>query len=325
MDSVKQSGVFCISLDFELHWGVCPRLEVEAYKTNLEGTRQAISGMLSLFEQKKIHVTWATVGFLFFDTKAALMQHLPPRFPHYVQEKYSTYRLLEQIGSDEQSDPYHFAAAVIEQIRAVPFQEIGTHTFSHYFCLEEGPDLSDFTSDLYSAQKAASLRNLQLESIVFPRNQYGPEHIKVCAAQGIRQYRGNPEHWLYAPRPRGDESLWVRAVRFLDHYVNIAGNITHPLPLIAADGLVNVPAGRFLRPHHPRWHALEPWLIRRIKNEMTQAAQKGHLYHLWWHPHNFGAHTAANLAVLETILEHFEKLSAQYGMKSLNMKEVADV
>ena len=28
--------------------------------------------------------------------------------------------------------------------------------------------------------------------------------------------------------------------------------------------------------------------LNRIKNEIIQAAKAGEIYHLWWHPHNFG-------------------------------------
>ena len=58
---------------------------------------------------------------------------------------------------------------------------------------------------------------------------------------------------------------------------------------------------------------------------MSHAAKHGLLYHLWWHPHNFGAHIEWHLALLKEILEHYQTLQRQHNMKSLNMKEVADL
>lgn len=44
-----------------------------------------------------------------------------------------------------------------------------------------------------------------------------------------------------------------------------------------------------LRPYSPRLSFLEGLRLRRIRHEMVHAAKKGELYHLWWHPYNFGA------------------------------------
>jgi pyruvate-formate lyase len=56
---------------------------------------------------------------------------------------------------------------------------------------------------------------------------------------------------------------------------------------------------------------------------MTYAAKNGEVYHLWWHPHNFGKNQDQNFKNLKEILDHFASLKNEYGMKSLNMNEVA--
>src|SRR5688572_21752053 len=55
-----------ISIDFELRWGVHDVLgsDKDAYRTQLEGVRRVVPLLLSLFEQRSIHATWATVGAL---------------------------------------------------------------------------------------------------------------------------------------------------------------------------------------------------------------------------------------------------------------------
>jgi hypothetical protein len=84
---------------------------------------------------------------------------------------------------------------------------------------------------------------------------------------------------------------------------------------------VNVPQSLFLRPWSKKFRWFEPLKLMRIKKQMTTAARKGGLYHLWWHPHNFGKYTDKNLQTLEKILRHYQYLSSKYGMVSMNMEE----
>jgi hypothetical protein len=86
--------------------------------------------------------------------------------------------------------------------------------------------------------------------------------------------------------------------------------------------MLNIPGSCFLRPYNRKLSFLESLRISRIKNEMTAAAKKNAVYHLWWHPHNFGKDMDKNFAGLEKILDHFSTLNSKYGMQSLNMKEI---
>ena len=52
-------------------------------------------------------------------------------------------------------------------------------------------------------------------------------------------------------------------------------------------------------------------------------AQHGRIFHLWWHPHNFSQYQPENFALLETVLEEFERLAVAEGMQSLTMADVA--
>jgi len=54
---------------------------------------------------------------------------------------------------------------------------------------------------------------------------------------------------------------------------------------------------------------------------MLDAAKRGEIYHLWWHPHNMGRHTEKNLAQLDKILGEFTRLQDRYGMTSANMSD----
>src|SRR5256885_2930105 len=51
--------------------------------------------------------------------------------------------------------------------------------------------------------------------------------------------------------------------------------------------MVDIPASRFLRPVGNS-AVLERLRLQRITSAMETAARRRRLFHLWWHPHNFG-------------------------------------
>jgi hypothetical protein len=317
------NSIFTISLDFELHWGVSDRHTVETYGVNLRNTRKAIHGMLELYKKYNIHVTWATVGMLFCRSKKELFSYVPEHLrPKYDVEKFSNYKVAEEAGENEAEDPFHFAPSIIEKIRSYPYQEIGTHTFSHYYTLEGGQDPELFRADLEAAIEIASEYGLEIDSIVFPRMQYADEYLEVCRQLGVKYYRGTQPVSAFLPVSRLHETRKRRITRFVDSYSNITRMHIYPLKdLVNQPFPVNVPQSRFIRPYSQKLKLFEPMKLNRIKSEMTMAAKNNALYHLWWHPHNFGLHTEKNLEMLESILRHYQSLSSRYGMVSMNMQE----
>ena len=316
-------GAFIISLDFELYWGVRDVLPLDRYRDNLLGARSAIPQMLALFDEFDVHATWATVGFLFFDRRDALLEALPSVRPSYLNPSLSPYPFMAAIGASEESDPFHYGRSLIEQIRQHPGQEIATHTFSHFYCLEAGAETGAFRADLETALRVAREAGIRIQTIIFPRNQVSAAHLHVCSELGLVAYRGTQHGWAYQPSPTDSDSTTRRAFRLVDAYINLSGE-----PNAATDGLetatmVNVPASRFLRPYNPRLRQLEHLKERRITHGMTFAARHGLLYHLWWHPHNFGRHTRENMSGLRRILSHFAQLRDHWGMRSLSMAEYA--
>jgi len=207
-------GALVISLDFELHWGVRDKLSVADYRQNLVGARRAVPAMLELFTEFGVHATWATVGFLFFESKRELVEALPARRPAYVHHELSPYEALDGVGENERDDPFHFAPSLIRRIADTPHQEVGTHTFSHYYCLEAGQVDADFRADLEAAVAVARAKlGRRPESIVFPRNQVAPPYLGVCREVGLVAYRGNLAGWTYRARSEERESLFRRGVR----------------------------------------------------------------------------------------------------------------
>ncbi len=316
-------GIFTISLDCELYWGVRDKRTLESYRANLLGDRAVVPELLKMFGRFDVHATWATVGFLFFASREELLKGLPALKPEYRNAGLDPYRTLADVGADETSDPFHFAPSLIQAIARTRNQEVGSHTFSHYYCLEDGQTADAFRADMQAALQAARALELALATLVFPRNQFNAEYVTICSELGIKAYRGNQASWVYAGKSDDDESLPRRAVRLLDAYVNVTGRHCHRLSEILSTQPRNVPASRFLRPYSRKLKAFEGLRLRRIKRELEYAAENDLVYHLWWHPHNFGTNTERNLAFLEEVLAHFDRLKRSHSMRSLNMGEIA--
>ena len=216
---------------------------------------------------------------------------------------------------------YHFAPECIELISETPHQEIGTHTFSHYYALEDGQVDEQFKKDLESVILVQSSVAQKCRSIVFPRNQFDNKHLKIAKSLGIDFYRGNQQYWLYKPRQFKKEYLWFRIIRLADAYINISGHNTFTTNKTADSYPVNVTASRFLRPYTPKFKKAENLRFRRIQDSMQYAAKNNENYHLWWHPHNFGKNLEENLLFLERILKLFQSLNVQFGFCSKSMGE----
>lgn len=319
-----ENGKFVISLDFELMWGVRDKMTVQEYGENIKGVQSVIPKLLDLFSRYKIKATFATVGFLFFKTKNELLQNLPEKYPGYSIKKYLPYEsYFDEVGEDHQQDILHFAPLLIEKIFHCPEHEIGTHTFSHYYCLEKGQTIDEFRDDLLKAIAVAEKSNIKISSLVFPRNQFKDSYLEVCKGMGIICYRGNEHSWLYRAKNAESENRIRRAFRLLDAYVNISGHNCYSDHYLKQNYPVNIPASRFLRPYSPALKKLDGLKLKMITSGMTYAAQKNLTYHLWWHPHNFGINQDKNFEFLEKILSHYEILNSQYGFESITMSNLA--
>jgi hypothetical protein len=316
-------GALVISLDFELHWGVRDTERVDGpYRANLLGARKAIPRMLDIFEEFEAGVTWATVGFLFARSREELEAYSPAVRAAYQNRALDPYS--EHIGANEEEDPLHFAPSLIEEIRRRPRQEIGTHTFSHFYCREAGQTAQDFREDLRSAVAIAARSGICLSSIVFPRNQYLPEHAPIVRDFGITSYRGTERHWMYQAHSSEEQRIIVRrGARILDNYLNLTGsNVTHWGDILQDNGLFRIPSSRILRPYYPSLSAIEPLRLKRILSGIEAAARSRGVFHINWHPHNFGINLDENMQVLRSILECYARQRDNHGMRSLSMQEV---
>ncbi len=304
-------------------WGVRYHMTTQSYGDAVLGGREVIPEMLKLFSKYDVHATWATVGLLFARTRKEMLDYMPDVLPEFTNKSLSNYEVIQSgIGENEQEDPYHFGRSLLDLVADTPGQEIATHTYAHVYCLEDGQSKAAFRADIQSAKAIAETAGHTLKSIVFPRNQYGEEHVDVCVAEGISTFRGQPDVFAYRTMANRKVTRFVRGVRLLDSIMPVVPR-KDPLEPEHGAGAIDVKASRFLRPWRTSWPGYSNLHLNRVRSEMRAAARQGRQFHLWWHPHNFGRNTRENLMQLEEILQEYTRLKSSHGMESVTMSEAA--
>ncbi|MFD2036362.1 polysaccharide deacetylase family protein [Belliella marina] len=315
-------SILTISLDFELLWGVFDKVGGGFDKDYFLRTRQLIPEVLELFQKYGAEATWATVGMLFAENEEEWRSFQPSQKPTYLDRNLSAYHWVKQHGFEPAC---LFAPEIIKEILDCPGQELGSHTFAHYYTLSKGQTPLQFREDLLAAQRIAHAKfGLELKSLVFPRNHINPLYLESCVEAGFRQVRVNPSSWYWQETQH--ENLMKKVFRTLDCYINIGNSASYEAGAIVSwgRGLKLMPASRILKPIQRGNGIANSWKIHRVKSEMTHAAKNQEVYHLWWHPHNFAVDQVRALRELETILEHHRFLNEKYGMKSMSMQTFGD-
>jgi peptidoglycan/xylan/chitin deacetylase (PgdA/CDA1 family) len=317
-----------VSLDFELYWGMRDHSPLtEELSEELIRSRELVPKIADELCSRSVRATWATVGFLFASRREELETFKPAVVPRYERAVLDPY--TEQVGADEELDPVRLAGSVVKDLAEHEGQEIGSHSFSHFYCLEPGQDEREFKADLIAARAIARHAGLEVTSLVLARNQWNPAYARAVRESGFTCYRGPQRSWGYtpaAPAAPTAAKMLRRAARLADTYAGVSAPPTTPWDeVLEPSGLCNVPASAFLRPYSPNRRILEPARIARLVSGLRQAARRRRIFHLWWHPHNFVRHPTESFDILRRVLDEFDRLSSAEGMRSLAMGEVAGV
>lgn len=301
-------GGLIVSLDFELMWGLAGHTSeyLHNYVPNIRNAIGALKFILRTLERHGIKVTIAHVG-------AMVNGDTPPlELPSYRKSIYSTYnfQVTDKWMFDEPE--LLFCKEFLDELAVNPMVELASHTYSHYYCLEDGQTARQFEADI---EKAQAMALGAYRTIIFPRNQVSDAYLGICHKHGFTHYRGIMEDSLHKAESSRSHFSLRGALRLLDTYLPLTGQKTFKEGTMN-NGMKDVPGSMFLRPYSRKLKALEPLKVRRIKQAMKHAAKRGEYFHLWWHPHNFGANTRKNLEQLEEICCCYSELNSRNGFQS---------
>ena len=318
-----EKGRFIISLDFEMLWGLAgwtPE-QIAGYLDHLNGSIVALEGILNVLKQYDIKCTIACVGAMNCSSAADVRYKMPVKCPSYRNPLFSSYHsLLPDIGG-RYRDSLFFCKEILKKLSENPWVEMASHTFSHDYCLAAGQTAEEFEEDIRLAVN--EMREYRVPvTVIFPRNQVAEAYLTVCRKYGFTHYRGNLDVFLYRTTCTQSRFSLKGAMRLLDTYVPVSGHNCYDPDSLNGSVLKNIPGSRFFRSRSRYLSLLEPLRIHRVKSSMKYAARNGLVYHLWWHPHNFGVDTEKNIKQLQDICLYYKKLEERYDYRSCFISEM---
>ena len=279
-------GIFVVSLDTELAWGRLTRSDLQKYIPYFRRTRDAIHGILSLCERYEVSFTWAIVGRLLLR-------------PPSLRDAYMWY------GQD-------IVSAIMNC--KVP-QEIGCHSFSHIYY--NSCSFREASFDLECCRNVFKAWGLAPRSFVFPGNKV--RYLSLLKQYGFTCFRGP----TYNGQFNKNFLIVTSPLRFL-HRLFFGPPVVKPK--IAA-GLVNIPGCMLFRvPNFKNfsiWYKIFHYQVIIAKKGLLKAANNGMVFHLWFHPFNFGYRTKYMLSALNDILAFAVKLRNMDKIDILTMRQIA--
>lgn len=289
-------GLFVVSIDLELAWGTCDRALTAAGAEALARERDIVAALLELFACHGVRATWAVVGHLL---RARCEPGAEPPHPALPRA----------------AGPLWYAADLVEAIRrARPPQEIASHSFAHGLFDAAVTPARVARADIAAARRVHAEAGVPFESWVFPRNMAG--HLDALAAAGVRAYRGHPRRWYHALPGR-------RLGRLGDLAAFLLATPRVVRPRVDGWGMVDVPASLLLYSRRGPARLLSPpRVVERAGAALERAAATGGVFHLWFHPANFVARTAEQLAILDGILTEARRLRDAGRLAVLPMRDV---
>ncbi|HEJ2458873.1 TPA: hypothetical protein SLZ51_003277 [Vibrio cholerae] len=308
------SSFFCVSLDFEKKWGLLDR-NIPEYDSSIRKVEEIVPRLLDIFEENRIHCTWAFVGALLVRTSSDLTRLLE-------LSNYLTYDNKDLIPSSYFKDScldlqLYSGFYELKKIQNTEGQELASHTLFHTYFNEEGlPSTVLAKESMLFDSYVFSILGIKCSGIIFPRNQI-PQDLSQMP---YSYYRSNLNNIFDRGYSECELNLLNRSLRLIDSWIPLR-KYRGCKPSIDCENKLAIPATRFFRSHN-RFNFLNSLHVNRIKREMTWAAKNGDFYHLWWHPHNFGGDIELSFRNLELIVGHYHFLKDKYGMKSVNMSEV---
>lgn len=295
-------GKLVISIDFELRWGVHDvyGLNFDAYRSNLENARDAVKTTLEMFESRNIRSTWATVGAIGLDNWNNYFNIVTEQ-PKYKKSKFN---IIEEYSKIDPNGDLHFAPNLVQKIIETKGQELGSHTFSHIYCREDGFKVADFIYDANCYSEVFKTRfNMNPKSIVFPRNQTNfIGHLKDL---NFEIYREKKAYFFNNKIAEKAENLF---------------EVISPYPYSSLILDISKTVGNlFIRFDLPS--LLWKMQISKLKYTL-QNMNNDNVFHIWWHPHNVGPNLKFGLARFEELFDLIAEEINANRVTSLNMLDL---
>ena len=310
-----KQGYFVLSLDFEGLWGSVgghTEAQLQAFAERVQKNPVVINRLLVLFEKYNIHCTWAVVGAMLCKNKEEVLAMLDKDVSYPVWG-ISMKKYVDNITDNE----VYFFSDLIRKVKNTPHQEVGSHTFSHFYANELGVTVEQLRQEMELSRKVLDELGVEARTLIMPRNQVEGLDDSVLKETGFSVVRGRAGGPL---RPK----MVKKVLNFSDAYFPLIKR-TYQLNEIGKEAPQNVKASILFRPYFKKLGLLEPMKLWRIKLAMRRAAKRRECFHLWFHPHNVANNIDRNFATLERIFEYYAALNTKYGFQSVTMEECAEV
>lgn len=295
---------FCISLDFEIRWGMRHLLKGDpnGYREDLEMVREAVPALSELFRHYSFATTWATVGALALNSWEEFFDCIPDSFLRSV----GGFKTFEDETSSALEHLY-FAPDIVTRLANEESVELASHTFTHLFALEPGTTREDFVCDANWLARTFEQRGLRPpSSLVYPRNQIA--FVEDMMDLGIKKVRYNQRDDQSAHNTVQGNTFFRRADRYLRNS-NPFGKTS------AAVTPMGTRASMFFNPNLPAplWNLH----LSRIRREL-RGLRDGECFHIWWHPHNMRRDLRNNMERTRSMLDAL-KSAEDVGVKNAQM------
>jgi peptidoglycan/xylan/chitin deacetylase (PgdA/CDA1 family) len=293
-----QTGIFTISLDFELIWGTLDKPKHARFRRLCAIEREVvIDRLLALFNEYRISATWCTVGHLFLSSKDR-----------------------NGIRVADEEAPIFYGRDLLEKIRSCPTpQEIGSHSFTHRIFNDPRCTRAVAEQEMADSVRVARAIGLELKSFVYPRNKIG--HVDVLPGYGFTSFRGQDATW-YSHTP---QRRWFhRAGHLLDMFC--ATTPPTVMPEWHPAGIWEIPGSMLYTPSHG-FRRIVPARARvhRARKGLRAAADQKRMFHLWFHPTDVVVRNKAMIDGLRQILETASALREAGRLNILSMSQVTDL
>ncbi|MCF2206138.1 polysaccharide deacetylase family protein [Halobacterium salinarum] len=306
-----KAGVFTISLDTELAWGMFDKSNIDKYKHAYRNTPEVINRLCELFDEYEIPATWAVVSHLLEDCDGDHSDRTSPDF-EWVNDWFGELPCSGGMDKD-----LWYAPWLIDRIQDCKTeQEVGLHGSTHMQLGADGCSRQHAEEEIGAAVETLRGYGVKPKSFVFPRNDIG--HVDMLREHGIEVYRGTDARWYERASIPGSVQP---PLRFADEAIRGTPPVVEP---VERDGVVEIPGTQVFRPSNGGWQYTPGGSsVARAKKGLEHAARTGGVFHLWFHPFNLGHEPERDLERLERVLSVVREFVADGALECRSLKDMA--